>query len=310
MKIFDISTPGTLVNVASMPTLLNINGAIQVQGDYAFAAGARDECYGLQVIHFNPLESARIDVLKKTVGYPMDLDLQSGYLYVADLVAGLSVYDISNPENPILAKNVPTTIETEGISVSGGYAYLSNHNTGLTIIDIEPLASAHVDKTFDPSSWDYISDLDSSNGYVYLAMYSSGLFVVDAEPPESASVVKQLDLSNLQQGVNISGDYAYLSGESLLSIVNINPPESAYMVNQLPLSNASMKGLCYSNGYVYMAGSVNYESALLILDVDPVNSLSIISNVTLPPFAVDVNIVDNYAFVSNQDAGMRIVKLW
>jgi len=37
MQIFDISTPGILTNVASMPTLFNIDGAIQVQDDYAFA---------------------------------------------------------------------------------------------------------------------------------------------------------------------------------------------------------------------------------------------------------------------------------
>jgi len=310
IQMYDISTPGTLVNVASMPSLFNIDGLIQVQGDYAFAVGARDECYGLQVIHFNPLESAHIEVVKSTVGYPMDLDLQSGYLYVADLHKGLSVYDVADPANPILAKNVLTTIETEDISVSGGYAYLSNRNTGLTIIDIEPLASAHVDKTFDPSSWDYINDLDSANGYVYLAMWSNGLFIVDAEPPESASVIKQVEAWGGPQGVNVSGDYAYVGGETYFSIVNINPPESAYKVKDLALSDSSMNGMCYSNGYAYLTGSVSYKSTLLILDVDPVNSLSIISSVTLPPSAKDVNVVDNYAFVSSNDSGMRIVKLW
>ena len=180
----------------------------------------------------------------------------------------------------------------------------------MTIIDIELFGSAHVDKTFDPSSWDYINDLDSANGYVYLAMWSNGLFIVDVEPPESASVIKQVECWGGPQGVNVSGDYSYVSGETYFSIVNINPPESAYKVKDLALSDSSMKGLCYSNGYAYLTGSVNYKSTLLILDVDPVDSLSIISSVTLPPSAMDVNIVDNYAFVSSNDSGMRIVKLW
>ena len=309
MLIFDITTPGTLVPATSLPTALNVQTAPQIKGNFAYVVGQRDSCFGMQKIMVSPLSSAHTENIIKTVGFPMSIDIDGDYAYVADLTKGLSVYNIADPYNITLAKNVQTTIETQQISVADGFALLANRDTGIAIIDVDPLVSAHVDKTFDPDTWDYTNDIQASNGYLYLAMYSQGLFVVDVNPPESSSVIKKVDLPGNKYGITLGGDYAFLSSETILTAININPPESAYKVKEVNSVGADLQGLCYSDGFVYVADQGN-PGKLVILDVELIDSASVISSIEIPGQAWDVTVVDNYAYVAAGDAGIRIIKLW
>jgi len=68
-------------------------------------------------------------------GTVRSISLLGHYAYVADQEGGLQVVDISIPTVPTVRGFYPTTGETDGITISGGRAYVAD-NAGLEIFDL------------------------------------------------------------------------------------------------------------------------------------------------------------------------------
>jgi hypothetical protein len=279
---------------------------IQVQGNYAYVPGSEN---GFQIFNISdPLNPIWINNVNPPGGRGT-LRVVGDYVYVAG-DKELAIVDINPPET---AHTVNTASTSEyyisGISISDGYAYVSESSTHNTycfeIIDIDPPESAHVVNTIE-TPYDNLG-VYVSGGYAYVLgdNFDYSIQIIDISPPESAHVVNNVFMLGTPAEIVVSGDYAYIVNSLGLHIMDINPPESAYIVNSIDLPPEGL-GVDISGGYAYVADAF---SGLQIVDIDPVESAHLVKTVETHGLAYAVDISGNYAYIANPYLGIQMADI-
>jgi len=240
---------------------------------------------------------------------PYDLVTIRNQLYAGDS-NGLRVFDVESPQSPVELQSVTGAGYSWGMTVADGYAYLAEYmGNFIEIIDIDPLETAHIVGSVQPS--DNAAAVAVSDGYAYVADYDGNkLHIIDVDPPESAYAVTDFDTLGSTRDVIVSGDYAYVVSTVRFYIFDISDPESAFLVNTLSPSNYSY-GLYVSDGYAYIANQAN---GLMIYDVDPPESASLINTVPVLGIAHGVEVRDGFAYIAarplvDQSGGLRVIDI-
>ena len=122
-SILNISNP-TSIKLVSHILLPSIVKEIAVSGGYAYLADAYG---GLRVIDVNNPKNPQEAVFFYTKHmYAIGVSVNDGYVYLACSFGGLRVIDVSDPKNPPEVGFFDTKSSVDGVSVSGGYAYLAD----------------------------------------------------------------------------------------------------------------------------------------------------------------------------------------
>jgi hypothetical protein len=265
-RILDIETPETPVFVNSIEPYSSWRFALE--GGYAYESEGNQ----LLIIDIEPPESAHIaysvDIIE-----PGELDVSSGYVYIAGYNGSLQIVDVDPPESAYIARIVEIPGESDFVSADSGCACVGQYDPGkIYIIDINPPESAYLAKTIGAQGC--LEALHSQGNYVYFTNsdYSWPIFklaVIDASQPESAYIQKAVDL--------LGGFY---------------PPD----------------GLTVRNGYAYIVGG----GAMVIYDVDPIATTYFLSLTLLRGgYWMDIIVNNNFAYIDGgYGAGLRIVELW
>ena len=174
-------------------------------GDYAYVA--HDSVGDITVIDTNPINSAYIVGTIDVGDRAMDLDVQSGYAYVAAEYGGLRVYDVDPYGSASFVKSTWISGYAKKVDVQGSYAYVGS-NIGLTIVDIDPPEST---TTITCVSTGDVNGVYVSNGYAYLAISGYGLKVVDVDPPEDAYLLSEAETPGASVDVCAYNNYAYIA---------------------------------------------------------------------------------------------------
>ena len=158
------------------------------------------------------------------------------------------------------------------------------------------------------------------NGYAYVVSGCADetfiIYIIDIDPVDDAYVVNSLALGGgYISGIKADSGYVYLTLSGLmngkLAIIDVDPPETAYVVKVKGVdggwSHAGAGNLFVENGYAYIP---NNSIGLVIYDVDPPELLHRISKVALPDYGIEVEVKGDYAYVANENGGLRIIKLW
>ena len=240
--------PGAKVSLLSGGPLLvdanDVYGYVHVSGKYAYVAAKGS---GLKILDISNFSSPEIVGSITNIGSPGKVYLYGDYAYVTVNSDGekyvtpwLQVVNITDPASPELAGSVavPGSIQTKlgSIYVSGDYAYLTGSSPEWT----------------------------GSLGW---------LTIVDISDPTSPVLVSSYNLSDNAYGVQVSGNYAY--------VTYVTP-------------------WCCS----YFGGA-----GLLVIDIsDPTNPVTIGSYETSGN-AFDVHVSENYAYVAAGQAGLQIIDI-
>lgn len=120
------------------------------------------------------------------------LDAEGDFVYAT--MSGLSVFDISDPEHPILTDSLQDGTGFWDPSVSNGIIYLANHNGGVSELKV-------YDAT-DPYNIEKLSEFDSEGHFQSFAVQVSILYAVDYE-----TGLYLLDVSNSSIPVEITRYY-------------------------------------------------------------------------------------------------------
>ena len=236
------------------------------------------------------------------------------YAYLACGCNGLFIFDISDPENPIFVNRVETPDEVNWIAVKGGYAYVAEEE--LLIVDVDPPASAQIVNTMNPScSASYIT---ISGDYAYVSG-GNKLSILDISDPVTPSKVTTVELptgmmsSNSFGKFTVAGDYAYVGmrhsagdiggggGTSYsFNIYDISTPESVHSVGSLDTISYA-RDIAVDGGYAYI---VNGD--LMIIDIDPPQSPTIVGYSSLPDRTTSLELSGNYAYVTDSESGLEI----
>jgi len=202
-------------------------------------------------------------------------------------------------------------LASEGLYISGKYAYVTSYNSkSLTIIDITvptapTVAGSVIDATYmNGASWVHVA-----GKYAYVsAKVSQALSVIDISDPANPVIVGSLiDTNNLSTATHVVviGKYAYVtaSGNDALTIVDISDPTNPTVTGSV--SDATQLDKPES---VYVRGKYAYvatedANALNIIDIsDPANP-SIVGNLTDASLGSpeSVCVSGKYAYVAGED---------
>ncbi len=193
-----------------------------------------------------------------------DITVVNNRAYLAQKSGGFFVYDVSNPESPVLlAKPNPGVVDY--LSVVGNYAYCSLHNGDIKVVDVSSLPSAPVVST------SYLASGESfpANGSLYFAGWNGGLRIFDVQNPASPTCVQSyFNLpSDTLWGLHVQGNYAYATaGNAGLYIVNV--ADRANPVHVGTFNTAYSANSVFVEGrYAYVGGNKTDANGLRIIDV-------------------------------------------
>jgi len=272
---------------------------------------------------------------------PSDIYIDGNYAYIAGGYNGVHVFNIQNPLEPVWLKSVALPNEAYSIVVSNGYAYVAVYETGLVIIDVNPLSSASIIQTIPMTNplqvsvwngWAYVCEdnylhiiditppetatlevsftnpsniagFEATNGYAYLAHYD-GFSIIDVDPPESSTNLKTIPTPEVAYDVAISGNLAYVADRfGGIQVVDISVPANASIIKNVPTIETAWE-ITVANGYAYVFGE-----QLEILDIDPYDTAYSIKQMRVFGNVLGVAIKGDYAYVADKSTGLHVVKI-
>jgi hypothetical protein len=332
---YDVTDP---VNPVYADTGILIGGSVpsDVDIEQGFVYVAYGSRFDIQSIDpddgFTPL--ATLD-MTNAVG----CDAEDGYLYVADSMEGLLIYDVATPSSPV-PKGTFIMSGALRVAVSGPVAYVTTSNR-LHVISVasatEPIEMA----SFSLSEG---SNVAAAGSYIYVADGSSGFKTYEVTMPLSPKQAA----STTDSGFNslaVLGDYCYLSGTRTtvidlydptnpitrgnrfsgghhieavgdylyvadadyssggLKIYTVADPDAPDLIGVV--GAGSSRGIAMQGDYAYLA---NEYDGLYVIDVADPEHPSITGLTSVSGRAWNVDVQGDYAYVASSD-GLHIVDI-
>jgi hypothetical protein len=311
LQVIDVEPPESAYLEKTFGTLSQAKD-IYVSENHAYVVSSHFEDWAgeLQIIDVSIPELSYIVNSVDTLGGSYGVFTEDDYAYVTVShtwtpdVDGLKIFNIADPESAYIEKTVNNVWGGSEVYVSDGYAYVAAGLYGFVIIDIDPLISAQKVKTLDINQ---PFDVQVSDSFAYVGGVE-GLSIINIADPESAYIVDTVETSDTVKGIHLVSGYAYVAvGGAGLQIIDISDSLSAHIVNTVDTPGKA-DGVYVENGYAYVADYWSW-SGLQIIDVDPPESAHIVDEFILP-HAIKVHVYDGYAYVANDDNGLRIIDLY
>lgn len=326
------------------------------EGDYDLLVAALDMSTNSCIFKEGKASVTQDIVFNPTVGipkwlniHPNEIRIEGNYAYIAgDQIDGLTIFDISDPNNPEWINNVTLGREFNALDIKDGYVYTLNHACGLYVLSVDPPHLAHPVGSSGKSNW---TDISIVSNYAFITGLNS-VDVVDISVPQSPNLVKSVSIKGQGNYLDIENGFAYVISkrtgyETYFSILDVSIPGNSYVIRETWLSEDTL-GIDVSGNFAYILtdqrfliadvsnpgyprmirdiamenykgdvailGDFAYiasDEDLLVVDVDPPETAEIIQTVNTLPFASSVALADGYAFVSshNGKAWIQIVDI-
>lgn len=244
---------------------------ISLQGDYVFLQDGGGNLhivdvsnpYNAEIISF--LEAEGVAVIQGSLLYSIKSSntLSSGRF---------SVYNFSNPRNPILISEESKIINwAKDFKVNENYGYLIGGKPLLTIIDLSNISDVKTISTFFDDGIDRHAGqhLQIYNNIAYIIdvqdySYGSGnvLYAINITSPITPEIIWKLDSREIEN-FWVEPDLLYCtSRRNGLTIYNISNPQNPVLIDSYKNENSYYQGVEVHNNKIYITGRPN----LLILN--------------------------------------------
>jgi len=135
------------------------------------------------------------------------------------------------------------------------------------------------------------------------------LGIIDITDPANPTIISSLyttgDIPSDAHGIFVSGNYAYLAGDSGLRIIDVTNPSNPTIVGFLDTPGYAMEVYVLGN-YAYVADG---SSGLQVIDISNPSNPVIIGSCDTPNAAYDVHVSGNYAYVADRDSGLQVIDI-
>ena len=279
-----------------------------------------------------------------TEGYSYSVASNGNTVYIADRFNGLQIFNVSDPETPVLLAELATAGLSKAVTYENPYIYFSD-DVNFYIIDVSASSSPEILGSVPITGNG--GRIAVSGAYAYLANGTgNGLQIVDISEPENPSLAGNFETSTSVRGVAVYGNYAYVSTYSDIITVNItnkNNPVSAstydaagnayqldisgsYLYSAsgtggleiltlaspgAPSSAGSFDEGIYANG-VTVSGDTAFISGmsqgLFVLDVSIPASPSYSGNISTLTEARETAVEGDYIYTADGEEGLQIIK--
>jgi hypothetical protein len=176
---------------------------VAVCDTFAYSA---DKNAGLRIVSVaDPAHPYELGSYLDTIGrIHNDVAVAGNFAYVATIQTNLlQVISISDPAHPSLAGQCGMPGRSQGVVVSGSYAYVAAED--LSIVDVSnPQNPQEVGRYVSP---DFAHDVRVAGNLAYVADGFSGLRILDVSNPQQPREVGYYDTPGYANGVDLAGDY-------------------------------------------------------------------------------------------------------
>jgi len=287
---------------------------LRVSGNYAYT-GENDNG-GLQVIDIStPASPTLVGNYNDPDTNMRGLFVKGKYAYAGYSGHELRVIDITDPTAPVLSGTYKHSRRwyPTGIDVSGNNAYVSDYESGLTIINVSTPSNPTLVKQYDISRGS--RDIYVKGNYAYMSFFENGLKIIDISTPTSPGMVGSVDLPKGSNAVFISGNYAYVASADYgtasppvitsgkLYIINVANPASPSLVGSIDLPEI-VSEVFVSGNYAYVTCGL---SGLKMIDISNPASPTLAAGCDTSGPAQKVDVKDNYIYVANGENGKLLV---
>ncbi len=240
-----------------------------------------------------------------TPGRARDVFILGDYAYIADMGAGLTVIDISDPEDPEIVGNFADYEDPEarGIFVVDGTAFIADHRLRLISLDISNLDN--INQLDEQGTNDYALNVIVTGDIACVACDERDLGLFDVSDPENIRERSYWRAESASSSVYVIENTVYVAQCIVgLYIVDISDPRNPRTIGSVDApDNAS--GVYVSGDYAYIVGY--RDCGLQIIDVSDPEDPNIVGNCDFNG-AYRVYVVDDYAFVSDiEDDDLTVV---
>lgn len=153
--------------------------------------------------------------------------------YILDGYAGVHVYDVSSPKQPVHLTTVPIQLSSNifeidpppiWLEVQDGYAYVSNGADGMRVLDVRDPAKAKVVAHLPLESFSYTVAVRGNRAY--MANLERGLFVIDIANPLEPRLLSTIPTQGNAFDIILRGNIGYVSeGASGFMIMDFADPD-------------------------------------------------------------------------------------
>jgi hypothetical protein len=229
-----------------------------------------------------------------------DVAVNGNFAYLANGENGLVVVDI-NPASPryltaVGACPVPMIASVNRVSVSGGYAYMTDDYGGFHVVNVTDPANPAIAGSCSLGGFFSTRGIFVSGSLAYVADGSNGLKIVDISNPQVPAVAGTYDTPGHAYGVFAGGGYAYVAdGASGLHIVNVADPAHPALAGAYDTAGEA-RSVFVSGGYAYVADGA---SGLLVVNVSNPQVPALAGSYNTPGQASGVFVSGNLAYVAD-----------
>jgi hypothetical protein len=301
LMIFDVGNPTApiLIGTCGLPMEC---GALELAGNYAYVGGLF--WGGLSVVDVsNPTLPAEVGYYQ-TDDRIWGLSICQGYLIADGIEAGLLLFDISDPRNPVPASECSYWGSLQHVIYSNGTLYLADYFSGLRVVDVSNPAQPQEIGRFDTLA--EVWNLELSENYIYALGGDEDpphhIWTVDVSDPTDPLLVNTLTLdlhgvSDLSASGSLLGLAAVWAG---LLVYDITIPAAPVLVGSYWLGEEKACCNILLSGDIAYAGIWGGETEQLhILDVSAPAQPHLLSTLDIKVYGMDIS--GNYLYVATGD---------
>ncbi|MBN2440251.1 MAG: hypothetical protein JXJ04_02870 [Spirochaetales bacterium] len=231
IEAYDISIPSSPVLVSFLETPLTSNHANVIYENVLYVTGY-GKIYMVDISNPSSLSlAATVEItnanalsIRNSLGYLVCGNRDNAHVIRADGPQYISVLDFSDPLSPVTVLTIDGTRDISSIKVNNTYAYITDKQGLLKIIDISNPVNPVLKSTV---SVENPHNLQVQGNYLYIADGTGGFKVVDVTQPENPVIISSRPTHDRAVDIYIDGSYAYIADQRTgVTVFDISNPGS------------------------------------------------------------------------------------
>jgi hypothetical protein len=156
---------------------------------------------------------------------------------------------VTNPAAPTLKGSYNTAGDSLGVAVEGNYAYVTDYDNGLVIVDVTNPAAPTLKGSYNTVGYSF--GVEVAGNYAYVADRDNGLVIVDVTNPAAPTLKGSYNTAGYSLGVVVEGNHAYVAdGPNGLVIFRIDIPPVDIKISGIPeigIATSNILNVGYTN---------------------------------------------------------------
>ena len=210
---------------------------------------------------------------------------------------------VSNAEIILVGECEVPRSDNQDVFVLGDYAYFSDYDHGLLVIDISDPENPEITDNWEPDHG-YVVAVHVIGEIAYALDGARRIYSVDVSDPENVEQIGELQIPSAARDLYVSDGFAYIANyEHGLRIVDISNPRDMDEIGSCDTPTRAL-GVYISGDYAYIA---DFNRDLVIINISNPEDPDIVGSCNFVGESFNVSVSGNYAYVAANNGGVRII---